>query len=183
MKQIALKVLFVLFGMFIGMEAFAQFYDDDKVYFYIEKENPEGKVYIVNFDGKEINLNWDDYSKVRRTLKRDFNYYEKGILDLPFHSYYDSKRSNALSIVYFYPGSMYNNYFKGARMEQHIDLYIFSKDRKNIRIENWYLIQSGESRGSYEFSSVHFNGILVDKSYFLKGSKYNVENNGGTIYE
>lgn len=179
MRQIALKVLFVLFGMFIGMEAFAQFYDDDKVYFYIEKENPEGKVYIVNFDGKEINLWWGDYSKVRRTLKGDFNYYEKKILESPYRTTDLSKESNSSSIVYkFYIGNWYDPL--NNRVVNYCDKYIFSKDRKEFREESWRWLPNQDIE---EFLRVTFRGILVDKSYFLKGSKYNVENNGGTIYE
>lgn len=165
MKQILIKVLFVLFGMFIGMEAFAQFYDDDKVYFYVTDRDQKDDKYcqVFIFDGYKLGIMSTYYSTIRRCLKTDINSYEKDFNKFQYDAEYNSNKSDTSWTVY----SQYFWYLQSGIA------YRFSKDRKQYTFERY----------NSEGISVAYRGTLVDKSYFLKGSKYNVENNEGTIYE
>ncbi len=145
--------------------AFAQFYDDeDELYFYDCENERSNVAYVFNFDGKRaVVLNSPSTRlKVKNSLLKDINCFEKKVFSMDYNVKYDPERSSYDKTVYYKRG--YNQWTNTS----YTSYYIFSADRETM----YY----------YEGNKLYYTCHRVDKSHFLPGRKRS-NINDDVIYE
>lgn len=160
MKKI-LSLLVVLFSMWSGNVAFAQFYDaEDEIYFYVMVsangkivQNPQSVAF--NFDGEKATsfdyygFHWVSIDEISKNLSSDINYYEKKVFSVQYFLKYRQDMSTYRWTVYNFRNSSSHDYY----------IHV-STDRNDMKV-----ITLSDCNPTQE---VIFK--RVDKNYFLEKS-------------
>lgn len=149
MKQILIKVLFVLFGMFIGMEVFAQINMSEACIYVNPAEDPNAYIrscLVIIFKGDKALKIIEEYSRMEARLKNNPYYYEnEKFAEREFDKElftYDASLSNSEKYVYkrYQPGKSPAHPFDIGYPSRYYYM-AFSKDASFF---TWWLEEDGE---------------------------------------